>query len=127
MRGAAFLRAAGSANHHDLGLFSVGDDAPGPDSPGPDGPGRRVGLYHLAWEVPSIEDLNTARDTLLRFGAYTGESDHGATKSVYGKDPDGNEFEIMWLVPRDEWGEHDRSATVAPLDLAREVARFGSK
>jgi catechol-2,3-dioxygenase len=120
MPGAAFLRASGSSNHHDLGLFSVGADAPGPEQ-------GRVGLYHLAWQVPNVEDLATARETLLRFGAYTGESDHGATKSIYGKDPDGNEFEIMWLVPRDEWGEHESSAVVAPLDLAREVARFGSR
>jgi catechol-2,3-dioxygenase len=63
---------------------------------------------------------------LLALGAYTGESDHGATKSIYGRDPDGNEFEIMWMLSRDEWGEHERSAVVAPLDLDREVARYGS-
>jgi catechol-2,3-dioxygenase len=119
-RGAAFLRAGGSSNHHDLGLFSVGPDAPGPEQ-------GRVGLYHLAWQVPSIDDLGPARDTLLQLAAYTGESDHGATKSIYGKDPDGNEFEIMWMLPRDEWGEHERTATVAPLDLDREVERFGSR
>lgn len=119
LRGAAFLRAGGSSNHHDLGLFSVGPDAPGPEQ-------GRVGLYHLAWQVPSIDDLAPARDTLLALGAYTGESDHGATKSIYGKDPDGNEFEIMWMLPRDEWGEHERSAVVATLDLDREVARHGA-
>lgn len=118
MPGAAFLRAAGSDNHHDLGLFSVGADAPGPAR-------GAVGLYHLAWEVPSIRDIVTARETLHRLGAYTGESDHGATKSVYGKDPDGNEFEVMWMVPRDEWGDDEHAATVAPLDLEREVARHG--
>jgi catechol-2,3-dioxygenase len=118
MPGAAFLRAAGSVNHHDLGLFSVGADAPGP-SPG------RVGLYHLAWEVTSIRDLTTARDTLRNAGAYTGESDHGATKSIYGRDPDGNEFEVMWMVPRAEWGEYESAAPVAPLDLDAEIARFG--
>ena len=37
-------------------------------------------------------------------GAYTGESSHGATKSVYGADPDGNEFEIMWMLPRETVG-----------------------
>lgn len=120
MPGAVFLRAAGSTNHHDLGLFSVGPDAPGP---------RRgaVGLYHLAWQVPEITDLVRARTTLLELGAYVGESDHGATKSVYGVDPDGNEFEIMWMVPRDEWGEHEHDAIVAPLDLDREVARYGAR
>jgi catechol-2,3-dioxygenase len=116
--GAVFLRAAGSTNHHDLGLFSVGPDAPGPQ------PGR-VGLYHLAWEVASVTDLATARDTLRRVGAYVGESDHGATKSIYGHDPDGNEFEVMWMVPRAEWGDHEHDAPVAPLDLDAEIARHG--
>jgi len=119
MPGAAFLRAAGSDNHHDLGLFSVGADAPGPHR-------GAVGLYHLAWEVEHIEDLGPARDALMRLDAYSGESDHGATKSLYGHDPDGNEFEIMWMVPRSEWGEHEHDATVRPLDLDREVARYGA-
>ena len=116
--GAVFLRAAGSENHHDLGLFSVGDQAPGPQ------PGR-VGLYHLAWQVGSVRDLVAARSSLRSANAYVGESDHGATKSVYGKDPDGNEFEIMWMAPSDTWGEYRTSAIVAPLDLEAEIARFG--
>jgi len=115
---AAFLRAAGSDNHHDLGLFSVGAAAPGPER-------GRVGLYHLAWEVPSITDLAAARETLSRLGALVGQSDHGATKSLYGQDPDGNEFEVMWLVPRDQWGDLEHEATVAPLDLEAELARWG--
>src|SRR5262249_15562923 len=115
---AAFLRSAGSENHHDLGLFSIGADAPGPI------PGR-VGLYHLAWQVASVTDLSAARETLGRMGALVGESDHGATKSLYGKDPDRNEFEGMWMVPRDQWGDDEHSATVASLDLDREIARFG--
>ncbi len=113
---AAFLRAHGSANHHDLGLFAVGQHAPSP-------PRGAVGLYHLAWEVPTVHDLVTAREVLRELGAYTGESDHGATKSVYGHDPDGNEFEVMWMVPRDQWGEYERQAIVAPLDLAGELSR----
>ncbi len=118
MPGAAFLKAAGTDNHHDLGLFSVGAGAPGPE------PGR-VGLYHLAWQVGSIRDLVTARDTLRDRGAYVGKSDHGATKSIYAKDPDGNELEVMWMVPREHWGEHERTAVVQRLDLDAEVARFG--
>jgi catechol-2,3-dioxygenase len=111
----AFLRAEGGTNHHDLGLFEVGADAPMP-------PRGATGLYHLAWEVPSIDDLATARQTLAELGALVGLSDHGATKSLYAKDPDGTEFEVMWMVPREEWGEHDRHAIVAPLNLEREIA-----
>ena len=38
------------------------------------------------------DELEQARMTLAELGAFTGESSHGATKSVYGADPDGNEF-----------------------------------
>ena len=113
-----FLRASGSANHHDLGLFQVGPTAPRP--------GRgTIGLYHLAWEVATIEELAEAASKLGELNALVGASDHGATKSLYGRDPDGIEFELMWLVPREQWGEYDRNAITRPLDLARELERFG--
>jgi catechol-2,3-dioxygenase len=116
---AAFLRAQGSANHHDLGLFA----SPSQTRP----PLGTPGLYHLAWEVPTIEDLAEARATLAEFSALIGQSDHGATKSLYGKDPDGNEFEIMWLVPRADWGDYERDAVIERLDLERELDRYGAK
>ena len=113
---AAFLRLPRSGNHHDLGLFGIGGDT---------GPRRRgVGLYHLAWQVDTIDELVAARDTVVAAGAHTGESSHGATKSIYGADPDGNEFEIMWMLPRDAWGEHEHSTTVERLDLDTEVRRW---
>ena len=85
-----------------------------------------IGLYHLAWEVAAIEDLAEMASVLTELDALTGMSDHGATKSLYGQDPDGIEFEVMWLVPRDAWGKYDRDAVVRPLDLGREVERFGA-
>ena len=114
---AAFLRLPRSDNHHDLGLFGVGDAGE---------PKRRgaVGLYHLAWQVDTIDELAEARQTLVNAGAYTGESSHGATKSLYGADPDGNEFEIMWMLPRDAWGEYEHAATVERLDLHAELRRW---
>ncbi len=113
----AFLRAAGSSNHHDLGLFAVGAEAPRP-------PRGATGLYHLAWQVPTIDDLASAARSLGKIGALGGASDHGATKSLYGKDPDGNEFEVMWMLPRDAWGEHASRGIIAPLDLDAEVERW---
>jgi catechol-2,3-dioxygenase len=117
---AAFLRMPSSQNHHDLGLFGIGAGAP-PRAPG------TVGLYHLAWQVDTIDDLAEARSTLAELGALTGESSHGATKSVYGVDPDGNEFEVMWMLPRDAWGEYEHTAPVERLDLAAELARWGGR
>jgi catechol-2,3-dioxygenase len=114
---AVFLRAAGTENHHDLGLFSLGEQAPLPEA-------GRVGLYHLAWQVDTIHDLADMRARLMQMGALAGESDHGATKSLYGKDPDGNEFEVMWMLPRDAWGDFEHTAPVERLDLAAEVARW---
>ncbi|RSM45664.1 glyoxalase [Actinoplanes sp. ATCC 53533] len=114
---AAFLRLPRSGNHHDLGLFGVGPAA---------APRHRgdIGLYHLAWQVDTIDELEQARKTLAEAGALTGESNHGATKSVYGADPDGNEFEIMWMLPRAEWGEDEHAAPIGRLDLAAEVRRW---
>jgi catechol-2,3-dioxygenase len=114
---AAFLRLPRSGNHHDLGLFGVGGGAP-PKRPG------GIGLYHLAWQVDTIDELAEARYVLANAGALGGESSHGATKSIYGADPDGNEFEIMWMLPREAWGEFATSAPVDRLDLAAEVARW---
>jgi catechol-2,3-dioxygenase len=113
---AAFLRLPRSGNHHDLGLFGIGAGA-GPKRGG-------IGLYHLAWQVDTIDELVAARDALRDAGAHTGESSHGATKSVYGADPDGNEFEIMWMLPRDAWGDYENAAPVDHLDLAGELRRW---
>ena len=114
---AAFLRLPRSGNHHDLGLFGVGTGG---------GPKRRgsIGLYHLAWQLDTIDELADARAIVLEAGAYTGESSHGATKSVYGADPDGNEFELMWMLPREEWGPYENAAPIDHLDLADEVRRW---
>ena len=114
---ALFLRANGSDNHHDLGLFGVGPAAE------PPGRGSRVGLYHLAWEVESLPDLASARSALLAAGSIRGESDHGNSLSLYAEDPDGNEFEVFWMVPREEW--ETRGFGTRRLDLQGELARRG--
>ena len=80
-RGAAFLQAPGSTNDHDLGLFQLGPAA------GPSGAGRTtVGLYHLAWEVDTLDELERVAGRLLAADALVGTSDHGTTKSLYGRD-----------------------------------------
>ncbi len=129
---AAFLRSPDSVNDHDLGLFEIGDAAsagPGPRSEAASaGPGPRPGLYHLAWEVGSLGDLIDVRDRLTAAGALVGESDHRVSKSLYAKDPDGIEFEVMWRVPAEDWdGELSKGSMIAPLDLDAALARWGDR
>jgi catechol-2,3-dioxygenase len=113
----AFLRAPGSTNHHDLALLKIGPKAA-------DASARAVGLFHCAWEVDNLRDLLTARDRLVAEGCFQSQADHGATKAVYGTDPDGNTFEITWISPRNEWGAWETDAPIkAPIDLEDELAR----
>ena len=91
---AFFLQADGSANDHDLAVMQVGDRPTAPHS---------IGLYHLAWQVHTLEELAALRARLVEVGSLVGESDHGVSKSLYAKDPDGIEFEVMWAVPRADW------------------------
>ena len=107
-----FLRASGSENHHDIALFSIGADAPGPTR------GKQVGMYHAAFEVATIQDLAQARVNLINAGALVGETDHGASFSLYVHDPDGNELEIFWLLPREEW---DRKPASRELNLSEKI------
>jgi catechol-2,3-dioxygenase len=117
---AAFMRAPGSANDHDLGLFAVPDGVP-PS-------GRYLGLYHLAWEVGTLAELAEIRTKLAARGALVGASDHRVSKSLYAKDPSGIEFEVMWRVPADAWEqEMAQGDMIAPLDLDAEIARWGGK
>ena len=118
---AAFLRAPDSANDHDLGLFEIGTGH-APDQP------EHPGLYHLAWEVGTLDDLVDARARLLAAGALVGESDHRVSKSLYAKDPNGIEFEVMWRVPAEDWERETQSGPmIAPLDLESEIARWGDR
>jgi catechol-2,3-dioxygenase len=121
--GAVFLQAPGSSNDHDLGLFSIGDGAAQSDA------GRTtVGLYHLAWEVDTLDELDRIAETLTHAGSLVGASDHGTTKAVYAKDPDGIEFEVSWLVPADKLDDDAVAARmrVGPLDIAKEKRRYGA-
>ncbi len=119
--GAVFLQAESSTNDHDLALFSIGEAA------GDSVAGRQtVGLYHLAWEVDSLEDLATFAERLSKAGALSGSADHGTTKALYAKDPDGLEFELTWIVPAALLTPDDRPG-IAALDLARDIQRFGAQ
>jgi catechol-2,3-dioxygenase len=92
----AFLTARG-ATSHDLALFALGDDAPGPEP-------SRVGMYHMAWEMDSFDDLQALYDRLVEQGANVcGFSNSATMVSVSLFDPDGNELEVLYELPKSEW------------------------
>jgi catechol-2,3-dioxygenase len=98
---AAFLKIFGSPDDHHLGLFEQAG-VPRPDE-------RVARMYHSAWEVGDLTDLVRARQRLIEAGALVGSSDHGASLSLYAKDPDGL----------------GTPAGTRPLDLEGELARRG--
>lgn len=120
---AVFLQAPGSTNDHDLGLFELG----GSGQPSP-AASRPVGLYHLAWEVDTLAELERLATALEGADALVGAADHGTTKSLYGRDVDGLEFEIAWVVPADQLTDDAVEARqrIGPLDLSAEQRRYGA-
>ena len=119
---ASFMQAPGSLNDHDLGLFTIGQDA----GSSPAGHST-VGMYHIAWEVSTLNELLAIRDELTKRGNLVGASDHGTTKALYGIDPDGLEFEVSWLVPASLIDEDVLQARMQtrPLHLEQEIEHFG--
>lgn len=112
---AVFMSSPSSGTDHDLGLFRADDAGAGE---------RGVGLYHIAWEVGTLAELVEAKQRLTDLGAYVGENNHGVSRSLYCKDPDGIEFEVMWELP-EELLDDDAPSNV-PLDLEADIARWGA-
>ena len=78
---------------HDLAIQKLGDDAPGPEQ-------TRVGLYHLAFEFDSFDQIVEAyrlvKERNIRIAEF---GDHGDTKGLYLLDPDGIEIELSAFAP----------------------------
>jgi catechol-2,3-dioxygenase len=122
MPGAKFLQAPDSTNDHDLGIFEIGAAA------GDSAAGRgTVGLYHIAWEVRTLADLRDIATKLTDADALIGATDHSTTKALYGKDPDGLEFEVCWLVPQRFLTDDvvEAKTRMRPLDIEADIERYG--
>jgi catechol-2,3-dioxygenase len=75
-----------------------------------------------------LAELERLAKVLSEVGSLVGASDHGTTKSLYAKDPDGIEFEIAWIVPADQLDESAAEARkgIGPLDISAEQRRYGA-
>ena len=89
--------SANTGMSHELALVPVGEGAPGPEE-------GRVGLFHFAWEMESLEDLRKLYAVIKKNGVPVERvGDHGISLGVYFTDPDGNEIEAYYEVPKGEW------------------------
>jgi catechol-2,3-dioxygenase len=78
--------------------------------------------------VNTLAELADFAKKLTETGALVGASDHGVSKSLYGKDPDGIEFEVSWFVPRERvTPEMEENLAINRLDIAAEIERWGAE
>jgi catechol 2,3-dioxygenase len=90
----AFLSASGY--HHHVALNEVPGASPPP-------PGT-TGLYHLAVLYPTRAALADAVRRLQRVDWPLRQlADHGTHEAVYVSDPDGNDVELYWDRPPEQW------------------------
>lgn len=101
-------------DHHGVGLV---------------GQGRKVSrhreLHHMAFEVPSIDDVFRARDHLLSHGVeidFEGRRRAGCQVAVEFRDPDGHCLEIYWGLDQVAWdGEARRPEEWTPAPSLEEA------
>lgn len=95
--GMVFLRCG--TDHHCLALVGGGDEA-----------GGQLELHHVAFAVPTLEDVFRAREHLRRHEApidFEGRRRAGCQVAVEFRDPDGHHLELYWGV--DQIGSDGRS------------------
>src|ERR687883_96491 len=92
------LFVAAGGYHHHLG-FNTWKSAGG--RPQPDGV---AGLHHVALNFSTRQQLAEAVGRLVDAGVPLRQlTDHGTHLAVYLSDPDGNDLELAWDRPFEEW------------------------
>jgi catechol 2,3-dioxygenase len=106
-----FVSAGGYHHHLGFNTWKSKEGAPQPDGV--------TGLHHVALLFSTPEQLARPVRRLLDAGVQPYQAlDHGTHIAVYVSDPDGNDVELAWDRPPDEWPGYDGTAFIdAPLDL----------
>lgn len=75
-------------DHHEIALFEVGAEAEGLQA-------KQIGLAHVAFRLRNEEELRAAYDEFKqKHVPISFTVNHGVTKSIYFRDPDGHELEV---------------------------------
>jgi catechol 2,3-dioxygenase len=84
---AVFL-ANNRGDHHEIALFEVGAEAEGLHA-------KQIGLAHVAFRLRNENELRAAYEEFKeKHVPISFTVDHGVTKSIYFRDPDGHELEV---------------------------------
>lgn len=84
---AVFL-ANNRRDHHEIALFEVGAEAEGLHA-------KQIGLAHVAFRLRNEKELRAAYEEFKeKHVPISFTVDHGVTKSIYFRDPDGHELEV---------------------------------
>jgi len=91
-----FVSAGGYHHHLGFNTWKSKDGGPQPDGV--------TGLHHVALNYPTRAGLADAVRRLRAAGVPLRQlSDHGTHEAVYLSDPDGNDLELAWDRPFDQW------------------------
>jgi len=114
MNGSMVFLSASHDSSHELALISVGPQDPVPEE-------GRVGLYHFAWRMASLEKLRNLYVHLKNKGCeIVGIGDHGISLGIYFLDPDGNKVEAFYELPSRDWPEKNIFSGKFPGSLNNE-------
>ena len=111
---ALFLKSPDSSEYFDIGLLEAGEEAERGQ--------RRDGVYHVGWEVAGATELHELYTLFDGLDRLIGASHHGTHVSVYVLDPDGNELEFLWKLPKSDWPEG--GLTVNPRVASSQLANW---
>jgi catechol 2,3-dioxygenase len=103
-----FLAAGGYHHHLAFNTWKSAGGAPQPDG--------HAGLHHVALLYPTLDALTEVARRLRAADWPVRETiDHGTHLAVYVADPDGNDLELSWDRPVDEWPRaYDGTAILHP-------------
>ena len=112
--GMVFL-ANNRRDHHEVALLQIGPQAEAPRA-------NEIGLLHVAFRLRSEEELRVAYKELKeKEVSISFTVNHGITKSVYFRDPDGHELEVYCDNPPEEFAKLPNSYMgMDKLDFAKD-------
>jgi catechol 2,3-dioxygenase len=105
-----FVSAGGYHHHFGFNTWKSAGGAPQPDGV--------AGLHHVALNFPTKAALaDTVRRLVDAGWPLRDLIDHGTHLAVYLSDPDGNDLELAWDRPPDEWSRYGEGTEPPPFEL----------